>query len=336
LQQALPADMALLLWHRQDATLVACVVTRDAVAHLVLPAADLDTRLQGLRFQIDALRHGGPALRRHGARLATRVQDHAQALYRQLWAPLLPLLDGRRRIVVVPHRELHYLPFAALHDGRHWLVQTHTLSQAASVHVWLAGQTQAAPPTLARAHVLAFGVAGEQLPQVAQELAAVAAVHGDRAVLRLDGQATLAALAAEAPGADLLHLACHGRFRADNPAFSFLQLGDGPLTLQDVRALRLRARLVVLSACETGLGRVAPGDELLGLVRAFTLAGARAVLASLWPVDDGATALLLADVHQALSDGAPPAQALQQAQAAAAAAGEHPFHWAAFTLHGQG
>jgi len=336
LQQALPADTALLLWHRLDGPLVACVVTRDAVAHQVLPAADLDARLQRLRFQIDALRHGGPALRRHGARLATRVQDHAQALYRLLWAPLLPLLDGRHRIVVVPHRELHYLPFAALHDGRHWLVQTHTLSQAASVRVWLAGQMQAALPTLARAQVLAFGVAGEQLPQVAQELAAVAAVHGDRAALRLDGQATLAALAAEAPGADLLHLACHGRFRADNPAFSYLQLGDGPLTLQDLRALRLRARLVVLSACETGLSRVAPGDELLGLVRAFTLAGARAVLASLWPVDDGATALLLADVHHALRDGAPPAQALQQAQAAAAAAGEHPFHWAAFTLHGQG
>jgi CHAT domain-containing protein len=336
LQQALPADAALLLWHRLGEQLVACVVTRDAVAHQVLPAAGLDARLQGLRFQIDTLRHGGATLRRHAARLATRVQDHAQALYRQLWAPLLPLLGGRQRIVVVPHRELHYLPFAALHDGRHWLVQTHTLSQAASASVWLAGQTQAARPALARAQVLAFGVGGEQLPQVAQELAAVAAVHGDRAALRLDSQATLAALAAEAPGADVLHLACHGRFRADNPAFSFLQLGDGPLTLQDVRALRLQARLVLLSACETGLSRVAPGDELLGLVRAFTLAGARAVLASLWPVDDGATALLLADVHQALRDGAAPAQALQQAQAAAAAAGEHPFHWAAFTLHGQG
>jgi CHAT domain-containing protein len=171
---------------------------------------------------------------------------------------------------------------------------------------------------------------------VADELAAVAAVHGPRAALRLDEQATLAALAAEAPSADVLHLACHGRFRADNPAFSCLQLGDGPLTMQDVRALRLRARLVVLSACETGLSRMAPGDELLGLVRAFTLAGAGAVMASLWPVDDGATALLLADMHQALRDGAAPAHALQQAQAAAAAAGEHPFHWAAFSLHGQG
>jgi CHAT domain-containing protein len=186
------------------------------------------------------------------------------------------------------------------------------------------------------ARVLALGVAGAQLPQVAQELAAVAAVHGRQAELWLDGQATQAALAAEAPAADLLHLACHGQFRADNPAFSFLQLADGPLTLHDVRALRLKARLVLLSACETGQSRVAPGDELLGLVRAFTLAGAQGVLASLWAVEDGATALLLADLHQALRDGAHPAQALQQAQAAAAAAGEHPFHWAAFALHGQG
>jgi CHAT domain-containing protein len=266
-----------------------------------------------------------------------RVQDHAQALHALLWAPLVPLLGTRRRVIVVPHRELHYLPFGALHDGRHWLVQTHTLSLAASARVWLAGQAAApAPTSMQHARVLALGVAGAQLPQVAQELAAVAAVHGRQAELWLDGQATQAALAAEAPAADLLHLACHGQFRADNPAFSFLQLADGPLTLHDVRALRLKARLVLLSACETGQSRVAPGDELLGLVRAFTLAGAQGVLASLWAVEDGATALLLADLHQALRDGAHPAQALQQAQAAAAAAGEHPFHWAAFALHGQG
>lgn len=339
LQRALPDDTALLLWHRlTDAhgdRLVAVVVTRDGVAHRVLPTADLDARLQGLRFQIDSWRHGGAALRRHAARLMARVQDHAQALHALLWAPLVPLLGARRRVVVVPHRELHYLPFGALHDGRHWLVQTHTLSLAASARVWLAGRA-ALPASPRPPRVLALGVAGPQLPQVAQELAAVAAVHGPQTLLRLDAEATQAALAAEAPAADLLHLACHGQFRADNPAFSCLQLGDGPLTLHDVRALRLKARLVLLSACETGQSRVAPGDELLGLVRAFTLAGAAGVLASLWAVEDGATALLLADLHQALHDGASPAQALQQAQAAAAAAGEHPFHWAAFALHGQG
>jgi CHAT domain-containing protein len=337
LQHVLAEDTALLLWHRIGDQLVALVVTRDAVAHRILPAGDLDERLQGLRFQIDSWRHGGAALRRHAARLMARVQDHAQALHALLWAPLVPLLGTRRRVIVVPHRELHYLPFGALHDGRHWLVQTHTLSLAASARVWLAGQAAApAPTSMQHARVLALGVAGAQLPQVAQELAAVAAVHGRQAELWLDGQATQAALAAEAPAADLLHLACHGQFRADNPAFSFLQLADGPLTLHDVRALRLKARLVLLSACETGQSRVAPGDELLGLVRAFTLAGAQGVLASLWAVEDGATALLLADLHQALRDGAHPAQALQQAQAAAAAAGEHPFHWAAFALHGQG
>lgn len=341
LQQALPDDAALLLWHRlkdaQGDRLLALVVTREAVDHLVLPADGLDERLQGLRFQIDSWRHGGAALRRHAARLMARVQDHAQALYALLWAPLAPLLGARRRVIVVPHRELHYLPFAALHDGHHWLVQTHTLSLAASARAWLAGvavsEVAAAQPW---SPVVALGVAGPQLPEVAQELAAVAAVHGAQTVLRLDAEATQAALASAAPTAGLLHLACHGRFRADNPAFSFLQLADGPLTLHDVRALRLQARLVVLSACETGQSRMAPGDELLGLVRAFTLAGARGVLASLWAVEDGATALLLADLHQALHDGALPAQALQRAQAAAAAAGEHPFHWAAFALHGQG
>ncbi|MDP2004289.1 MAG: CHAT domain-containing protein [Rubrivivax sp.] len=333
LQATLGPARALLVYHLQGEEIVACAVTSDGLACQCWPAGELQALLQRLRFQLDTLRHGAPALQRHGPQLQARVQACLQALHQRLWQPVLPLLQGRSEVVVVPHRELHYLPFAALHDGRQSLVQQHRLSLTPSATVWMQLQSRPAP----RFHrALVLGVGGAGLPQVAAEVQAVAAAFEGRAEVRLEQAATQAALATGAASADVLHLACHARFRADNPAFSFLQLGDGPMTLDEVRALHLPARLVTLSACETGRSRIAPGDEVLGLVRAFTLAGADAVLATLWPVDDAACAALVTRFYAGLQGGAGPAQALQQAQAEAAKAGQHPFLWAAFTLHGRG
>lgn len=331
LQQTLGAPTALVVYHLLPGRLVACVVTGDAVRQAAWPVDDLAERVRALRFQLDALRFGGAALQRHGAQLLARTRSHLQALHARIWAPLQPLLDGRTQVVVVPHEELHYVPFAALHDGADWLVRTHRIGLSPSASVWLAGRRAASS---AGARVLALGVGGQALPQVARELESVRAHAGPDALILGDARATRAALWAEAPRADLLHLACHGRFRADNPAFSSLQLGDGPVPLQDLRGLRLRARLVVLSACETGLSRLAPGDEVLGLVRAFTLAGAGAVVASLWPVDDAASADLIERLYAGLRAGAGIDAALQAAQAEAAGAGAHPFHWAAFQAYG--
>jgi CHAT domain-containing protein len=154
-------------------------------------------------------------------------------------------------------------------------------------------------------------------------------------VLRVGAEATLAALRDAAPAADVVHLACHAQFRADSPYFSALHLADGELSLRDAAALPLVASLVTLSACETGLSRAAPGDELIGLVRGFLLAGAPNVLATLWTVDDASTAALMEDFYAGLCAGARPAAALRAAQSASASAGRHPFYWAAFALYGR-
>jgi tetratricopeptide (TPR) repeat protein len=341
LPAALGADRALVAYQRLGGRLLACVVTADGVRQHDWPLPDLDEQLRGLRFQIDALRFGGGGAggagaslgARHGPLLLARVRARLQALHTRVWAPIVPLLGGRTRVVVLPHRELHELPFAALHDGTQWLVQTHELVHAPSAAVWRALQQRPAP-RFERALVL--GVGGPGLPQVAAEAAAVAAAFGAGARTRLDAEATRAALEAEAGEVDVLHLACHGRFRADNPAFSFVELADGRLTLYDAARLRLRAGLVTLSACETGASRMAAGDEVLGLVRAFVLAGAGGVLATQWPVDDASTAALIGRFYAGLGAGLAPARALQRAQADAAASGAHPTHWAAFALHGRG
>lgn len=336
LQRALDADTALVAYHVQPGRLVACVVTADVVRHRAWPLADLRERVQGLRFQLDALRFGSAAVQRHGERLLARARAHLQQLHARLWAPIAPMLGERRHVVVVPHRELHYVPFAALHDGERWLVEARAIGLAPSANAWLARQSPFPAAGTGGGRVLALGVGGASLPHVARELEAIARGFGGEARTLCDADATRAALWTHAPDADVLHLACHGRFRADNPAFSFLQLGDGPLPLQELRGLRLRARLVVLSACETGMSHLAPGDEVLGLVRAFALAGAGTVIATLWPVDDAASADLVERLYAELRGGAGPTDALRRAQAAAAAAGAHPYYWAAFQAYGLG
>ena len=344
LRAALQPREALVAFQVHGTQLVACVATVQGVQWQQWPAEHLAEQVQGLRFQIEAVKYARAALAHHGARLQLRVMTHLQALYRTVWAPLLPLLQGCTRAVVVPHRQLHYLPFGALHDGSQWLLEQMDIELAPSAAVWLAGARarragQKAESAVVPARLLALGHSVAKLPHVTAELKAVAAAYGERALCLHDGAATAQALreGVQGPDApDVLHLACHGEFRADSPAFSALRLADGPLSLHDLSHLQMDTRLVVLSACETGQSRLAPGDELLGLVRGFMLAGARQVLATLWAVDDEATAQLMGAFHERLARGERASAALRGAQRQLAAQGLHPFFWAAWALHGQG
>lgn len=336
LQAALVEGEAFVAFHVGDGTLLACVTSAQGVRTLQWPVDDLPALVQGLRFQLEAVKYARAALASHAAQLQRRVLVHLQALHRAVWAPLLPLLAGCTRVVVAPHRDLHYLPFVALHDGEQWLLEQFEIELAPSAAVWLAGSVWRP-----QAHftLLALGSESSELPHVAAELDAVAAAYGHRALCLHGAAATAQALrqlATHAEGVDVLHLACHGEFRADNPAFSALHLADGPLALHELREMPLRTRLVALSACETGQSRIAPGDELLGLVRGFMLAGAAQVLATLWAVDDAATARLMGAFHGRLAAGQRASEALRSAQRQLAAEGLHPFFWAAWALHGRG
>ncbi len=337
---AMPADTAMVVFALVGERLVACVATRKDLTHVTASAAGLIERIEQLRFQIDALRFGVPALRRHAAQMAQRCQGQLQALHALIWQPLARAVQSHQRVVVVPHRVLHYVPFAALHDGVAPLLDRHEISLAPSVGLWLNGRAAAAEPPVAWRRVAAFGVGGDTLPHVEAEVCAVAQAFtsqpGGSATVRLDQQATQAALREALAGADVLHLACHGQFRADSPYFSALHLGDGPLTVRDAATLPLKAQLVTLSACETGVSKIAPGDELLGLLRGFLMAGAPRVLSTHWTVDDASTATLMAAFYRGVLAGARPAAALRAAQQTLAREQPHPYHWAAFALHERG
>jgi CHAT domain-containing protein len=99
--------------------------------------------------------------------------------------------------------------------------------------------------------------------------------------------------------------------------------------------MKLRARLVVLSACETGLGKLRGGDEITGLTRTFLTAGADTVVASLWQVSDDSTAMLMEEFYRQMEGGLTPAAALRESALAVRAKYPHPFYWAPFVVTGR-
>jgi CHAT domain-containing protein len=225
---------------------------------------------------------------------------------------------------------LHYLPFHALHDRTNYLIEQRAVSYAPSAVVFQ--QCLAKPTRLFEAPLL-FGIADEQTPLIHEEITRVSAVFPHTRTFR-DEEATVENLFRYGGEADLLHLACHAQFRPDNPLFSSLRLGDGWLTVRDAYRLKLNCSLVTLSACETGVNAVAPGEELIGMARGFLSAGSPSVLLSLWTVDDEATAQLMAEFYGQVPHTNSYSEALRAAQTNLLKEKPHPFFWSPFVLVG--
>jgi CHAT domain-containing protein/tetratricopeptide (TPR) repeat protein len=332
LQRDLGPDTALVEYFTLDEELLAFIVTNDRVelARGLGREEQVELALKQFHFQIGTLRHGASQVRAYLDQLASRARRYLGLLHSLLLLPIERRL-GARRLIVVPHRALYYVPFHALYDGEAYVIERREVGYAPSASVLRYCHARPPPPL---DHAVLLGLADEQTPHVRGELAALAALFPDASIL-LDGQATLAALRTRAPSADVLHLACHGQFRPDNPLFSSLRLADGWLTVRDAYSLDLNCGLVALSACETGVSAVAPGDELIGLARGFFSAGAPSLLVSLWTVDDESTAALMTSFYTRLRMGDRPAAALRHAQRELLSDHPHPFFWSPFTLLGR-
>src|SRR5262249_46119860 len=152
------------------------------------------------------------------------------------------------------------------------------------------------------------------LPGAAVEAAAVAlALHGTPLI---GPAATEAGTRAALPSAPVVHLATHGIVDPVAPLASAVMLANGDqLTVAELLSLRLDADIVVLSACETGTGRIAGGDELLGLARGLIAAGARAAVVTLWPVNDESAAIMMTRLQTLRAEGKPTGEALGSAMA---------------------
>ncbi|MCB1914558.1 MAG: CHAT domain-containing protein [Rhodocyclaceae bacterium] len=270
------------------------------------------------------------------------VERRARTLFDRLIRPVKGL-DATGNLLVVPHGILHYVSFGALHDGRDYWLARRSLRflPSASVVGFLDTPRQAKAPS----HLLAFGNPdlGDRrfdLPSAQREVEAISAMVPDsRALVRR--QASETEFKKSASAYRYLHIASHGEYNADNALQSRLLLAkdqdnDGSLTTDELYNLQLDADMVTLSACETGLGTVLSGDDVVGLTRGFLYAGASNIVASLWQVDDDATTLLMQHFYRRLDGGEPKRHALRHAQLATRAKYPHPFFWAAFFITGNG
>lgn len=332
LQAALGDNRALIEYTSIDNEFVAFIVTNERVEVVreLGNESEVVAEIERCRFQIDTLRYGSTEIRKHLPALAERTQKHLRFLYDRLLRRIESKIGGRH-LVIVPHRALHYLPFQALHDGESWLIERREVSYAPSAVVL---QQCLARPKHDFQNALLLGVADEQIPGVRDELQALNQIFPD--VRRcLDEAATTEVLRRDANNFDVLHLACHAQFRSDNPLFSSLRLGDGWFTARDAYELKLNCGLVTLSACETGMSTIAPGEELMGLARGFLSAGTPTVMMSLWTIDDEATTELMVAFYSELARSESPATALRAAQMKLLQQRQHPFFWSPFVLVGR-
>lgn len=326
-----------------DDRLVVFAVTHDAITHfdVKVPAREVERLVSLVLDEVapagGTQRGAAPLQRGSGRKLdeasLKRLRDPAGRLHQLLLAPALARFGMPAVLVVSASGGLRYLPFAALHDGKRWLVEQTALVEVTSLDQQKFAAVTAAPQ---KATVLALADPDGSLPGARKEVDDVKGVFGDVRVL--DGQgATLAALRSEirSPGYDIVHLATHGRLDGAHPEQSHILLAGQPLYYKDIPALRFaRTRLVVLSACDTASR--GSGVEVTGLAYQFERTNVRAVVATLWPVSDAATAVLMADFYRRLRGGESDVVALAQAQRALAARPEyqHPYYWAPFVLIG--
>ncbi len=355
---------------RLHTTLLSYWVTTDRLYTWVVSADGGNESFHGIsqaipRSAIESLIHATDPL--------TGTESTQQAAWTRLHkilispvAAYLPSSDGSL-ITIVPHGPLFQLSFAALRaPDRRYFVERHAISTIPAVGVLRYTQKNRAIADVIAPHYTLLanplplsspgGVRLPPLPGTSDEIAAIARTLPTGQTIRLEGShANTAELEEELPQATVIHFATHAIVSGTDPFGSFLALSrstappsDGLLTTPSIYGLRLRAQMVVLSACRTGRGPVS-ADGVAGLSRAFFYAGSASVLSTLWDVADQPTAIMMPIFYRHLASGEPRAHALRAAQmemiarlrkgtiriADGRALPERPAYWAAFNLSGE-
>ena|GEM_PF-1873798 len=281
--------------------------------------------------------------------LALEVEEKEQApekpekaaseeLYELLIEPVLPYIKTKL-VYISPDSVLNYLPFEALQKDGRYLIEDYSIAYAPSASVLKICMDR---NRNRRESVLALGNPNLKNP-------AFRLVHAENEVNSLEGlfpkvdvyagdDATEAVVQQHGGEYDILHFACHGELNLDEPMLTSLRLApdsenDGYLHAGEVFDYDLSASLVVLSACNSALGELTSGNELMGLTRSFLYAGVPSIVASLWTVDDRSTSYLMQHFYKNLAT-MNKADALREAKLETMKKYPGPFHWAAFCLQG--
>ncbi|MBD2355137.1 CHAT domain-containing protein [Tolypothrix sp. FACHB-123] len=288
----------------------------------------------------------------------TSQNKRLKQLHEVLIKPIADILpqNPSDRVIFIPQGSLFLVPFPALQDEQgKYLIQKHTILTAPSIQVLDLTRKQKLKQRnskLAKGEALVVG--NPTMPRVAlkpketpiqlpplqgaeREAKAIAPLLKTKAII--GNQATETAIAQKMPQARLIHLATHGLLDDSRGLGSAIALtpsakDNGLLTAEEILNLKLNADLVVLSACDTGRGRIT-GDGVIGLSRSLISAGVPSVIVSLWAVDDNSTSVLMTNFYQNLEQNLDKATALRKAMLTTMQTNPEPLQWAAFTLIGE-
>ena len=328
LYSSLPSDMALLEYMVTDSEIYIWLVQSGGIRTYTVPhkASVTEELIEGYRSLLQSF---------------SSVDYSGKKLSELLLAPVADELVRVKRLTVVPHGPLHYLSFASLPLKGKYLLDYMPISylESATFVRFLRDDVNIAGNGT---RVLAFGNPERgsllDLPFAEKEAQSIARFYPGTKVL-LKRHASKQAYRSHAGASDIIHIAAHGEFNHLAPAESRLLLSkdgdsDGNMTLADIFAQSLSASIVSLSACETGLGKVSTGDEVVGMNRAFFFAGAGSIISSLWRISDVASAVVMKRFYRNIAEGMPKDLALQKAQLLARSYYAHPAYWTAFRLLG--
>ncbi len=261
--------------------------------------------------------------------------------YRSLLGPVEEAIRTDR-LIIVPHGALHKVPFAALNDGKQFMVDKYAVSVVPSLKVIeyvVKKRTPNQGKFLAFAnpetHYIPLGFAEIEVNNISRLFS--------KKEIYFKREATESRAKERSNSPDIIHFACHGEFNDKQPMQSGLLLSkdadnDGYLQVHEIFGLDLgNANLVVLSACETALSKIYGGDDLVGLSRGFIYAGTPSILATLWDVDDRSTSILMKEFYENwYKKGMNKSEALRKAQVVLKSMPlySHPYYWAAFIMIG--
>ncbi len=272
------------------------------------------------------------------------VIEPATKLYNLLINPIEADLTNTNTILYAPDGLLRYVPMAALYDGKQWLVEKYRVNNLIAYS--LSDFTQK-PQKQLRIFAGAFGGAQNTtkfgqvgLPATVTEVQSISDALPTTTKL-VANDFSRKATETQMQNKNIIHLATHAEFNAGKPEDSFLIFGNGDrILLSEMKDLPMsNVDLIVLSACQTGVGKLGNGIEILGFGYQVQRAGAKAAIASLWQVsDEGTQALMQAFYNDVKQGDRSKAESLRQAQIATIRSKNfsHPFYWSAFILISNG
>ncbi|MBI5428526.1 MAG: CHAT domain-containing protein [Nitrospinae bacterium] len=321
-------DLALVEYLTTENELVAWIVVNGKIDVVRAPVkeADLNALIKDYRMRIQRL---APA------------EDQSARLYEWVVKPAEKYFKDKRVLGIVPHGQLHYVSFASLRDAEGYLIEKKPIFYTPSASVLKFTFKRKFEKT-GKIKALALGNPdlknfNYDLPLAELEANSIRWDFPEIDVLTRD-KATESWVHKHIGEYQVIHIASHGEFDPVNPLFSSLKLTpdleqDGSFQASEVFSLNINADLVTLSACQTGLGEIVGGDELVGLNRAFIYAGTHAIISSLWRVSDISTAVLIKHFYRNYIQE-DKAESLRKAQLLVKRLYPHPGYWAGFNLTG--